>query len=68
MPDISLCTNQECPLKRDCFRFNAIPNPLYQSIMKYTFYVENGKTKCDDMIKMTKADKDQIKRHNDKTV
>lgn len=31
MPDIIMCTNIECPLKNDCYRFNAIPNGFRQS-------------------------------------
>jgi hypothetical protein len=26
MPDISMCTNEECPLKESCYRYNATPS------------------------------------------
>ena len=35
MPDISMCSNKECPKKEDCYRAKAEPNPLWQS---YTYF------------------------------
>jgi hypothetical protein len=32
MPDISMCTNRECPSHKDCYRFRAIPDE-WQSFM-----------------------------------
>jgi len=31
MPDITLCKDDRCPFNRDCFRFTAHPDDLYQS-------------------------------------
>jgi hypothetical protein len=31
MPDISMCTNDECPLNKTCYRYRATPNPHRQS-------------------------------------
>lgn len=31
MPDISMCDNEECPIKNKCYRYTAIPNDIQQS-------------------------------------
>ncbi len=31
MPDISMCTNADCPLSWNCWRFNAPPTPYWQA-------------------------------------
>lgn len=31
MPEISMCRNEECPLKFECYRYMARPNSHYQS-------------------------------------
>lgn len=31
MPDISMCANQNCPKRNECYRYTATPNPLRQS-------------------------------------
>jgi len=37
MPNITMCQNNECPIKESCYRYKAIPDPRYQSyaIFKY---------------------------------
>ena len=37
MPDISMCSNQFCPLKEKCYRFNAKPNEFRQSYGMFEF-------------------------------
>lgn len=37
MPDISMCTGGDCPLKNDCYRYKATPNE-YQSYFSYPPY------------------------------
>lgn len=27
MPDITMCSGEGCPLKENCYRFTATPNP-----------------------------------------
>lgn len=34
MPDISMCDGGNCPLKEQCYRYPAKPNPQWQSYMK----------------------------------
>ena len=35
MPDITLCTNTDCPNKSTCYRFNAQPTPEMQSYQRF---------------------------------
>jgi hypothetical protein len=34
MPDITMCTNEECPLSYSCWRFNCPPSQHAQSYQK----------------------------------
>ena len=31
MPDISMCANEECPLKEKCYRYTSEPDKYLQS-------------------------------------
>jgi len=54
MPDISLCRNEECKKKRECYRYMAIPRAFWQSYMnppheecRYFYKIAKGvKTKA----------------------
>jgi hypothetical protein len=35
MPDISMCSNKDCPLANRCYRSIAIPNPNWQSYAEF---------------------------------
>ena len=35
MPDITMCTNEECPLSYSCWRFNCPPSKYQQSYAKF---------------------------------
>jgi hypothetical protein len=35
MPDISMCINEDCPMKLTCYRYTATPTPLRQSYMSF---------------------------------
>ena len=37
MPDISMCNNQNCPLKDKCYRFTATPNPRWQAYSGFMY-------------------------------
>jgi len=43
MPDISLCTNTDCPLKEVCYRQTAVPNPYRQSYSKFKLVKDEEK-------------------------
>lgn len=37
MPDISMCQNEKCPLKDNCYRYKAEPNPYRQSYGEFEY-------------------------------
>jgi hypothetical protein len=43
MPDISMCMNEECPLKEECYRFTVQPNKYRQS---YGNFKPNEEGQC----------------------
>ena len=43
MPDISMCLNNTCSVRTDCYRFRAVANEFNQS---YTDFKEADKDKC----------------------
>ena len=47
MADMTMCNNDKCPLRSDCYRAQCTPNPLWQS---YSFYVYDEVNGCQDYI------------------
>lgn len=45
-PDISMCRNVDCPLRKKCYRFTASPNEYWQTISDFKYV--NGS--CDSFI------------------
>lgn len=41
MPDIAMCTNDECPKAKECFRHEAVPHPYWQSYMAFDLEKDN---------------------------
>ena len=37
MPDISMCQNYDCPLKKRCYRMMAVPHPTHQSYAVFEY-------------------------------
>ncbi len=35
MPDITMCTNEDCPISYSCWRFNCPPSKYAQSYQKF---------------------------------
>lgn len=53
MSDITMCFGGECPIKEDCYRFKAEPNPYWQSYFENVPY--NHETKvCDEFVEESK--------------
>lgn len=50
MPDITMCSNEECELRIDCFRFMALPNPWRQSYFAPDSIPQPKNGKCDDFM------------------
>ena len=54
MPDISMCRNEDCPKKEECYRYRAVPNN-WQS---WTMFEPVGReAKCDYFVPIEKGDK-----------
>ena len=47
MADISMCMNDECPLKDRCYRATAVASD-YQSYMAFKFKIVGGIPTCPD--------------------
>jgi len=45
MPDISMCANQTCPKRNECYRFTATPSPYRQSYA--SFQPKPGDSQCE---------------------
>ncbi len=37
MPDISMCSNDDCPVNKDCYRYTAPPNEYWQSYSDFKY-------------------------------
>jgi len=44
MPDLTMCSNVECPIRGFCYRFRAVPDPHHQS---YSHFKPNYHNVCD---------------------
>ncbi len=44
MSDITLCTNQTCPSREECYRFKSAPNPFVQAYGK--MQPKEGEDRC----------------------
>lgn len=53
MPDISMCTDEECPSRLQCYRYRAEPNTYRQSYMKFPRHHEAEK--CDSFWPLREA-------------
>ena len=38
MPDITMCTNSDCPIRSACYRYRAKPNDTRQSYCRFEPY------------------------------
>ena len=48
MPDITMCSNNNCPLKHNCYRFMANPSQ-WQSYAEFKFcQIHHNTYACDD--------------------
>lgn len=35
MPDMTMCVNSTCPLRRMCYRYRAVPDKYWQSFAEF---------------------------------
>ena len=52
MPDITMCDNDRCPMRNNCYRFIAVPTPNWQSFAHY----EPIDGLCDHLLPVTRKD------------
>jgi len=45
--DITKCSSRECPLRKTCYRFTALPDYYMQSYSKFEYHLKNGEVKCE---------------------
>lgn len=50
MPDISMCQNNDCPLRESCYRFTATPDKYMQSYSDFEFTIKDGITECNNYL------------------
>lgn len=58
MPDISMCPGTNCPLREDCYRYQAKPDKYYQSYFTEVPYDDFHKD-CDFYWKMEEKKKSE---------
>lgn len=48
MPDISMCINEDCPLKQTCYRYTAPPNEFWQPYINFKYVTDDkGMVTCE---------------------
>ena len=47
MPDITMCMNAECPVRKRCYRYVVRPSEDNQSYAMFKPKKENGDVSCD---------------------
>lgn len=52
MADITMCTATNCKDKETCYRYKAIPDPLYQSMFDPSLKEEKSKDNCTEYWKL----------------
>ena len=62
MPDISMCTGGNCPIKNECYRYRAVPSEYRQSYMNPPYNKEvpfkaTRERVCDYYMKILKGDR-----------
>lgn len=62
MADITMCVNEECPLKLECKRYIATPSHWQSYFMPSP---EVNKNKCKHFWKATKGDKERYKKRKE---
>jgi len=50
MADITMCVNDACPFKDNCYRQTATPHPTRQSYASFKYTVDFGVVDCDHYI------------------
>lgn len=59
MADITMCTNEPCPLARDCYRMMAESSWHWQSVARFQYEITEDEVICDDYIPVTNRNNPQ---------
>ena len=53
MPDITMCINDDCPLRHSCYRYMATPSYMRQAYCNFTPKKNaKGKVECEHFLKI----------------
>lgn len=56
MPDITMCTAENCKMKMQCYRFTAKPSEYWQSFSDFSRSLEDGED-CPNFVKLIVKEK-----------
>ncbi len=56
MPDISMCLDDSCPVRESCYRYRAVPNPRWQSMLTGRPW-DNANMECDYRMPLMHGDR-----------
>ena len=64
MPDITMCTNEDCPLSYSCWRFNCPPSQYAQSYHKFEpqIYDVLNMIRCEMYLEIPNSEKSDVVR------
>lgn len=51
MADITICKNEDCIIREDCYRYMVLPDDKYQS---YAIFLPNQRGSCDHYVPLRK--------------
>lgn len=57
MADISMCTNEDCPLSEGCYRQQAMPNVSWQSYAMFSYTESDNGVYCANYMPVTNRNK-----------
>lgn len=63
MADISMCDNQDCPLRTMCYRFTATPNPYRQAYADFKYSFTKTGIGCDSFWDNKEYEDEKIQRN-----
>jgi hypothetical protein len=61
--DISMCFGNNCPIKKDCKRFNNNSVQVYQWYSDFKGEIKDGKFVCDSYIELLVSNKNENQKN-----
>ena len=59
MPNVTMCMNDECVMRKECLRYVATPGKYSQS---FSFYKPNADGTCEDKIEIQQNAQDEQRK------